>query len=135
MKILTCTLFLSLTIAASAQQGNGFTHQTEAGNKTVKSLKEGKWIEYFGVQNDIIVKTDKQHSIGYTITTYKAGYISGAQKYYLDGNLMTEIIHDGKGRAIYTSYYQSGKPMSETLYNKGNAGTTKNYDENGNEIK
>jgi len=136
MKYSLILLSLSLTIHVFGQQGNSFTNKAEAENKTdANGLKEGKWIEYFGEENDLVVKTDKQHALGYTLTTYKAGNVCGAQQFYMDGKLMTEIIHKEKGQALYKSYYPNGKLMSETTYTNGVAGATKNYDENGNEIK
>jgi hypothetical protein len=133
--LLLLSLSLTITIFGQDHPTSGLTNMAEAKNLTVNGLKEGKWIEYFGEENDLVVKTDKKHSTGYTLTIYKADKVCGAQQFYVDGKLTTEIIHTGKGQSIYKSYYPSGKLMSETTYNNGVLLATKNYDENGNEIK
>jgi antitoxin component YwqK of YwqJK toxin-antitoxin module len=56
--------------------------------------------------------------------------------YYESGKLKWEATFvKGKETGIAKEYYESGNLKSETVYSKGVKGTTKNYDENGKEIK
>lgn len=62
---------------------------------------------------------------------------NGIQKaYFEDGKLNWETPYTaGIKNGIGKEYYDSGKVKSETVYTNDVAGATKNYDENGKEIK
>ena len=59
-----------------------------------------------------------------------------AMEYYENGVIKrkTTYVNDKKN-GVEKEYFETGKLKSETMYTNGIAGTTKNYDENGNEIK
>lgn len=140
---------------------SGFANKADAKNKMVNGVKEGKWIEYFGISNGVAVGTDKKHATAYTLTIYKAGAACGSRQFYMSGKLMTETVHTyGKNDYVERFYYESGKVLLEipypkdqtnrtetmyyesgkikrvTIYSpKSQEAITKNYDENGNEIK
>jgi len=139
----------------------GFTNKAEAENKTVNGLREGKWLEYFGVDNRAAVSTDQKHATAYTLSIYKAGKTIGSTQFYMDGKIMAERVYrrskrDTVLRFYYESgkvctdyplpkahtkgtedtYYENGKLKSETIYSADRQEVIiKNYDENGNEIK
>jgi hypothetical protein len=67
---------------------------------------------------------------------YVNGKRDGMHKTYYKGKLFAEIQDSaGSANGIEKRYYLNGKVMSETIYINGVAGSTKNYDQNGNEIK
>jgi len=162
MKYLIGIVLFSFTLSAFGQQewaDTSFTNKKEAKNKTANGLKEGKWIEYFGEKNGVAIQTNKKHATAYTLTIYKAGKVHATRQFYMDGKLMTERIHHGKDLTFFRFYYESGKVLSEVtfpsdsksrterdyyesgklkkevIYTQGSPTLTKNYDENGNEIK
>jgi len=162
MKFLIGLLLFSFTVSAFGQQewaDSSFTNKKEAKNKTVNGKKAGKWIEYFGEKNGVPIRTNKKHATAYTLTIYGAGKGYGSKQYYMDGKLMTETIHRGKDETFFRFYYESGKVLSEipfpnnsktttekdyyesgklkreVTFTNGVKGATKNYDENGNEVK
>ncbi len=63
--------------------------------------------------------------------------INGVQKaYFEDGKLNWETPYSGGIKnGIGKEYYPGGKLKSETIYTSDVAGVTRNYDENGKEIK
>jgi antitoxin component YwqK of YwqJK toxin-antitoxin module len=68
---------------------------------------------------------------------FSYGIINGTQKaYYENGKLNWEIPYTkGIKNGIGKEYYEDGKLKTETVYTNDLAGATKNYDENGKEIK
>jgi outer membrane protein OmpA-like peptidoglycan-associated protein len=81
---------------------SGFTNKTEAKNKLVNGMKEGRWVEYF--HHDVeysgaATETDK--ATFYLLTFYKHGNPSGIQrKYDMGGMLMLETPYDESGKEI-----------------------------------
>jgi antitoxin component YwqK of YwqJK toxin-antitoxin module len=68
---------------------------------------------------------------------YQGGKKNGVQKeYYQKGKIKSEVpyTHD-KIIGLQKNYYESGIEKSETVYINGKAGVTKDFDENGKEIK
>jgi antitoxin component YwqK of YwqJK toxin-antitoxin module len=65
------------------------------------------------------------------------GKQTGPEKwYYEDGTLESETYYtEGVKNGIKKEYYEDGKLKSATTFTNGEKETTKNYDENGNEIK
>jgi antitoxin component YwqK of YwqJK toxin-antitoxin module len=75
-------------------------------------------------------------------TPYMNDTINGIMKIYYrkEGSLPLKLMLErsftnGTLNGVEKWYYESGKLKSETTYTNGIAGPTKNYDENGNEIK
>jgi antitoxin component YwqK of YwqJK toxin-antitoxin module len=68
---------------------------------------------------------------------YTNNTINGVQKaYFEDGKLNWETPYTGGIKnGVGKEYYANGKLKSETVYASDVAGATKNYDENGKEIK
>jgi hypothetical protein len=155
------TLLFSLSIAVSAFAQNpadsGFTHKAEARNITVNGLKQGKWLEYPG-RNDDDISSDT-NSPYYILNYYKDGkrigvsrcYLKGdgslflkelykdgiqnglALQYYSNGKVETEVnFTDGKPNGVMKAYYQDGKLKAETTFTNGERGDEKDYDDNGN---
>jgi antitoxin component YwqK of YwqJK toxin-antitoxin module len=114
---------LSFTITALGQQewaDSSFTNKKEAKNKTIKGLKEGKWIEYFTVTNGVAVQTDEKHASAYTLTIYKANKPYRSTQYFMDGKIMTEMIHHGQDSAFLRFYDENGKVVAEKPIPKNN---------------
>jgi len=115
MKTFLILAFLSISLTVIGQQewaDTSFSNKNEAKNRTVHGLKEGKWIEYFGVQNGAAVQTDKKHATAYTLTIYKAGSALHTKQFYVDGKVMTETIH--RGDKVFLRFYdETGKVISE----------------------
>jgi hypothetical protein len=111
--MLIACLSISLTVLGQQEwTDTSFTNKSEATNKTVNGLKEGKWIEYYTVENGAAVQTDKKHATAYTLTIYKAGGAIHTKQFYMDGNIMTETIH--RGNNIFLRFYaENGKVISE----------------------
>ncbi len=68
---------------------------------------------------------------------YTNDTVNGLEKFYYESGALEseEPYNNGKLNGIQKEYYESGKLKSETTYSDGIKGATKNYDENGNEIK
>jgi antitoxin component YwqK of YwqJK toxin-antitoxin module len=59
-----------------------------------------------------------------------------SKAYYSNGVLKWEVpFTNGKIDGVKREYYENGKIKTETIFTNGVKGATKNYDENGNEIK
>jgi antitoxin component YwqK of YwqJK toxin-antitoxin module len=142
--------FLLFTVATMAQDSLGFTNKTEAENKMANGLKEGKWVEYLDANKAyyalIIYKSGMRYGIVREYyesgkledeIPYTNGKINGVIKvYYESGNLESEDPWiNGRINGVVKLYYEDGKLKSEVIWNDGKKGATKNYDENGNEIK
>jgi antitoxin component YwqK of YwqJK toxin-antitoxin module len=119
--------------------GNVVTDDTlmymRAKNQYVNGKKEGKWEEYFDTNNVAVTNKDAPY-IRYTL--YKADTPVGfVRQYYNDASYMQKEIHftNGVQDGMEKTYYKDGELKSETIYTNGVRGATKNYDENGNEIK
>jgi antitoxin component YwqK of YwqJK toxin-antitoxin module len=160
MKFLLGILFLSFTICAFAQDypDNGFTNKAEAKNLKIHGKKEGKWCEYYNSSGKII--KDSATAVCYYLTVYKAGEPIGiARNYSIGGELLDEASYlngirngltkeylagklemvlpftDGKINGVKKGYYPNGKIRFEITYVDGIESATKDYDQNGNEIK
>lgn len=108
----------------------GFTDKAEAKNLTINGKKEGKWIEYFGAEKNMCIRTNKRHACAYTLAIYKADFPVWTRQYYMDGHLMTESYHiPGHGDCILRFYYESGMLLRELPTNAKD--TAKWYYENG----
>jgi antitoxin component YwqK of YwqJK toxin-antitoxin module len=157
-KLLFISLFLTAySLSLLAQQDSGFTNKSEAKNQMVNGLKEGKWIEY--TNSDwmpadssgtyyllVLYKLDSPVGIVhgyykdgklYCLFPNKNGKRNGLAKcYYKSGKLWWAIpFKDGETEGVTKEYYESGKLKSAIKCSHGSEGATKNYDENGNEIK
>jgi antitoxin component YwqK of YwqJK toxin-antitoxin module len=141
-----------------AQQDSGFTNKSEAKNLMVNGLKEGKWVEYFTVDNIqakdtsnqiyfrlVVYKSGLQNGIAheyyptgelYSKTAYKNGQESGIVKYFYKSGKLEQETHfsNGKENGINKVFYENGKVRSITIYTNGVEGKTTNYFENGSEI-
>jgi antitoxin component YwqK of YwqJK toxin-antitoxin module len=126
-------LFFAFAFTAFGQDvaDSGFTNIAEAKNQMVNGVKEGKWIEYYGVKKGIyVIQTNKKHAVAYTLSIYKSGVPHGAHQYYMDGKLMSEYYHaPDKDNYSFRFYYESGKLLAE--FPAGSVGTIKYYYENG----
>ncbi|HTB32418.1 MAG TPA: hypothetical protein VK808_10355 [Bacteroidia bacterium] len=148
-------------IGQQASYDEGFTNKAEAKNQLVNGVKDGKWVEYdtcYGnnPNNDTIGEI-----CGYKLTVYrddkpvgvireysidgkikseipmKSGKENGTENRYYDSgklHLETPYVNDKRNGTV-KEYYENGKLKTETIYTNNKAGETKNYDENGNEIK
>jgi antitoxin component YwqK of YwqJK toxin-antitoxin module len=148
--------FSCMFLRAIAQEG--FTNKAEAKNAIVNNMKEGKWIEYEDEMAGITADTNE--AVDYILTVYINDKPAGiARQYDMNGLLQSETPYaNGEKNGIkkdyyngrlysetpYTNdmengtkkeYYKDGKLKSETTFTNGHIGVTKNYDENGNEIK
>jgi|SRR6185312_4758297 len=155
-------VILSLCFACNAIGQNypdsGFTNKAEAKNLMVNGLKEGKWVEYIGLNDSIttdtsaffyclsIYKGGKVNGIvrcyfnhGYlnSETPYVDGKINGVQKFFYKSGKILETIDmtDGKANGMSKFYYESGKLKMVTPFINGKQGVGKGYYENGKEIK
>jgi antitoxin component YwqK of YwqJK toxin-antitoxin module len=159
MKKLILLLLFTYPLLLPAQQDSlGFTNKAEAKKLTAKGVKEGKWIEYFNQDNPnykdtnapsyrlTIYKTGKPYGIVHyyynngallSETPYKDGIINGILTlYYKNGKIKRKTpFVNGVINGIEKEYYENGKLKKETTYNNDVAGTIKDYDKNGNEIK
>ena len=108
------SFFILSSSFASAQQDSGFTNKAEAQNLKVKGEKDGKWVEYFKLDNGFDIETKNAHAPFYKLIVYK----------------------EGKPVGIGKEYYKSGKLRSIIPYKNGNInGVLKEYDEAGQLIK
>ncbi len=136
-------LSLCFAIPAFAQADSGFTHKSEAKNKIVNGLKEGKWLEYLDETETVITDTTKITDTGivakyYRLTIYKAGKHFGIVRYYYkysDGEeiLFREIPYsEGKINGVYKEYYPTGALHREYPYTNGKEnGLAKDYLDSG----
>ena len=156
MKFIIGILFLSFTINAFGQQDSGFTNKAEAKNQMVNGLKEGKWNERVGEDNEPSNDTGSHY---YRLVIYKAGIPDGlSRQYFFDGILLREVPYkNGVMNGLLKEYYPSGKLriecpftnakingvfkryspdgnyIEETTYTNGAKGTTKHFDIQGNQ--
>lgn len=115
MKTFLIVALLSISLTAFGQKewaDSSFTNKNEAKNQTVHGLKDGKWIEYFGVKDGKPIRTDKKHAIAYALTIYKEGKPLHSRQYYMDGKIMTETIHRGNNTFL-RFFDENGKVVSE----------------------
>ena len=126
---------------------DGAAYYTLTIYKTGKA--EGIVREYFGTGN-ICSETRYVHgkkngvkkdfySSGaiFTTTPYTNDSINGMYKeYYRSGKLKGEVPYVyGKKNGLMKYYYETGNPLLETVYTNGVEYTSKQYDQNGKEIK
>lgn len=156
--LLILSIHFNLTAFAQTSPDSGFTNKAEAKNLMVNGLKEGRWIEFKHWHR---FNLDSSKNNGYRLAIYRDGkpigvqreylksgqllnetiYINGEENrieksYYPNGNLRIELpISNGKMNGVQKAYYENGKLRCETIYVNDKEGATKNYDENGNEIK
>ncbi len=150
-------LFSGSAFAQEALSDSGFTNKAEAKNLMVNGLKEGKWVEYFDADEE----GQGINTHYYILTVYKAGNKYGIEKcydsngillrkylyengekngvakgYYESGKLYWEAtFKDGKINGLHKTYYSNGKLKCVKVYSNSSLISTKNFDENGNEIK
>jgi antitoxin component YwqK of YwqJK toxin-antitoxin module len=128
MKPFLILLSFIFSISAFAQSEIGFANKAEAKNELNKdSLKEGKWIEYLGDDNDVVPDTSAPF---YRLTIYKADEPYGVVKvFFKSGKLNFYIPYlYGKINGVQKSYYESGKLWTESPYSKGEEnGIEKDY--------
>lgn len=142
-------LLSSLSFYSNAQ--NGFTDKSEAENKYIDSLKEGKWIE---LVNSNPGEENVAEAQPYWLIIYKAGKPEGMVREYYDArHIKAEIPYkngkrDGTAKEYFVSgivgrkipykndkidgvvkeYYLSGELRSETPYKLGKRnGVEKDY--------
>ena len=106
----------------------GFTNKGEAKNLKVHGKKEGKWIEYEGIHDDII--EDTNIACGYILTIYRKGKPNGiVREYSKDGILgYYEYYLNGKEDGICRVYSDDGSIILEQYYSNGKLnGMAKDY--------
>ncbi len=115
MKSLFLYLFLTtFSLSLFAQQDSGFTNIAEAKNLKVNGLKDGKWVEYYKLDNGFDLETKSTKAPFYKLVIYK----------------------EGKPVGLGHEYYKSGKLRSIIPYNKGEInGVLKEYSELGQLIR
>src|ERR1700722_4450990 len=119
------------TLNALGQQpeypDSGFTNKAEAKNLIVNGVKEGKWVEYFHIDED--AKTDTN----YSLTVYKADILYGIARGYWNGKLMKETPYvNGKIDGVMKNYDVKGVLVRESHYTGGKKnGIEKGYLGNG----
>ena len=156
---LILSFFFAIRALGQDYSDSGFTfkHKAEAKNQMVNGVKEGKWCEYFKRDTNQTPKSLSDY--GFRLTIYKNGKPVGIQREY--GNQCKEIPYaNGKINGIVKTYFGTGKIRSETpytdgiingveriyyeyseklkqetTYTNGIKGVTRNYSENGKEIK
>ncbi len=95
-----------------------FTNRSEAENKYKDSLKEGKWIEYYNRNGQVVNDNSADY---YRLTIYKAGKPDGKVREYFDArHIKTEMTYvNGKLNGTVKQYFESGKLYREIPYFNG----------------
>ncbi len=121
-------------IAGSLQLSTqpGFTHISEATNRKVNGLKQGKWVEYLDAG---FKETEVKSKAGYyRLVQYEAGKICGTRLiFYISGELFGEASYKmGERTGMLKNYYKNGQQKVVTSYVNGKAnGPNTEYYENG----
>jgi len=123
---------LFFTLSASAQHEDGFTNKTEARNKTINGLKEGKWLDYSSISFDIL--PDSNNSQYYVLDTYRGGKLNGVARFYQkNGTLLSkDTYRDGEKNGPLQQYFPNGKVnMDGNFLNDKPDGAIRIYAESG----
>ncbi len=125
-------LIISFAFSANLIAQKGFTDKLEAENKYKDSLKEGKWVEYYTGNNEIV---DASNAVYYRLTIFRAGQPNGMVREYFDPrHIKSEIQYvDGKKSGTEKEYYSSGVLWRKIPYKNDKInGMVISYYENGN---
>lgn len=132
-KLITYSLLLSPVLmvaqkhAHTEQYDSGFTNKAEATNKTVKGVKEGKWVEPFKNSGDATQPF-------YRLAIYKNGKLSGIARYYYANSTEyeEETYTNGTKNGVSKEYDFQKRLVKETPYiNDTVNGVVKEYNTDG----
>src|ERR1700722_13277058 len=133
--ILILPLFFSLTAFGQADTNLPakpleFTKRSQAANKMLNGLKQGRWVEYYMLKREGEVETKDTGAAFYKLTTYESGRpVDTLREYYKGGKLYLTIPYTlGKRNGTEVCYDEKGNVKYEVVYKFGEAVKTRRYD-------